>query len=65
MKNTMRVTLKAALAEIEDTPRTKWVLEWPGQLVIAGCQTYWSAHVEKGISTKTLPAYYQEMLDQV
>lgn len=65
MKNTLRVTLEASLAKIEGTERTKWVLDWPGQLVIAGCQTYWSAHVETGITTRTLPQYYQEMLDQV
>lgn len=65
MKNTLRVTLQMALGEINDKARGQWVLDWPGQLVIAGCQTYWSAHVESAITSHSLPGYYSEMLDQV
>ncbi|XP_054262356.1 dynein axonemal heavy chain 1-like [Macrosteles quadrilineatus] len=65
MRNTLCATLEKALNTIEHQERSRWVLEWPGQLVIAGCQTYWSAHVEEGIHTHTLEAYYQEMLAQL
>lgn len=65
MKNTVRMHLKLALDVIENDERTRWVLSWPGQVVIAGCQTYWTAHVENAISTQTLDDYYQLMLSQV
>ncbi|XP_075235019.1 sterile affecting ciliogenesis [Lycorma delicatula] len=64
MKNTVRMHLKLALNVIETDERVKWVLEWPGQVVIAGCQTYWTAHVENGIVTQTLNDYYNLMLSQ-
>lgn len=40
--------------------RTVWVLNWPGQVTIAGCQTYWTMEVagalEAGnIRTKLFP----------
>uniref|UniRef100_A0AAR2J4M4 Dynein, axonemal, heavy chain 1 n=1 Tax=Pygocentrus nattereri TaxID=42514 RepID=A0AAR2J4M4_PYGNA len=30
-------------------PRTKWVLSWPGQVVIAGCQTFWTMEVSEAL----------------
>ena len=36
------------------TPRPKWVLSWPGQVVIAGCQTYWSAEVTEALEKNQL-----------
>lgn len=65
MQNTIKETLKAALAKIEITPRNEWVLQWPGQVVIAISQTSWTAHVEHGIQTNTLNNYYNTMLSQV
>ena len=29
--------------------RTEWVLQWPGQVVIAGCQTYWTTEVSEAL----------------
>lgn len=41
-------------------PRTEWVLNWPGQVTIAGCQTYWTMEVAQAldagnISSKLFP----------
>lgn len=41
-------------------PRTEWVLNWPGQVTIAGCQTFWTMEVaqaleEGNISSKLFP----------
>lgn len=29
--------------------RTEWVLNWPGQVTIAGCQTYWTMEVAEAL----------------
>lgn len=29
--------------------RTEWVLNWPGQVTIAGCQTYWTMEVGQSL----------------
>ena len=47
------------------TPRTEWVLAWPGQIVIAGCQTFWTKMVEEALETKKLDDLLQVLIDQV
>ena len=46
-------------------PRTEWVLKWPGQIVIAGCQTMWTTEVSEALDKRELPILYQKMLKQV
>ncbi|KAL1763438.1 dynein heavy chain 1, axonemal, partial [Sigmodon hispidus] len=45
-------SMKASMHDIERAiraypmmPRTEWVLNWSGQVTIAGCQTYWTREV--------------------
>lgn len=47
------------------TPRTDWVLKWPGQLVIAGCQTHWTIEVSEALERSDLPGYYPTVIAQV
>ena len=47
------------------TPRTEWVLQWPGQVVIAGCQTEWTTDVSKALEEKDLPGVYEKLLGQL
>ncbi|RZC18431.1 DHC N2 and/or AAA 6 domain containing protein, partial [Asbolus verrucosus] len=61
MRNTVRTILGSSLETIDIKPRAQWVLEWPGQVVIAGSQTFWTAGVEKGIKEFCL----NEFLDNV
>lgn len=42
----VRTIFQDAFGEIYDKAREDWVLSWPGQIVIAGSQTYWTAEVE-------------------
>lgn len=35
-------------------PRTRWVLNWPGQVTIAGCQTYWTMEVAEALEASNL-----------
>lgn len=46
-------------------PREQWVLRWPGQVVIAGSQTAWTAGVEHGIEEFRIDQFFDEMLQQV
>lgn len=45
--------------------RKDWVLRWPGQIIIAGCQTYWTKMVTDAINDNQLKALYQSLLNQV
>jgi len=65
MRNTLRMIIKEALDVVEQTPREEWVYMWPGQVVLCGGQTYWTAHVEEGIRNDTLFDYYKLLLQQV
>ncbi|PSN46069.1 hypothetical protein C0J52_02287, partial [Blattella germanica] len=62
MKNTVRTTIGESLEDIEIKDRTQWVLEWPGQIVIVGSQTTWTAGVENGLANNTLEKFYNGML---
>ena len=65
MKTTIRVTMGKSLVNLTQIDRNKWVLSWPGQIVIAGSQIYWTAHVEEAIIENTLPNYIQLILGQL
>lgn len=58
----MRLTLGDSLEDMEGSDRKDWVLRWPGQIVIAGCQTFWTAGVENGIATNTLEEFFDILL---
>ena len=45
--------------------RKDWVLQWPGQIIIAGCQTYWTKMVTDAVNDNQLKALYQSLLNQV
>lgn len=45
-------------------PRTEWVLNWPGQVTIAGCQTYWTMEVAKALEASNLSSQLFPQLAQ-
>lgn len=45
-------------------PRTQWVLSWPGQVTIAGCQTYWTMEVSQALETISLSTQLFPQLTQ-
>ncbi|VDO09331.1 unnamed protein product [Rodentolepis nana] len=67
MRYSMHDVIKKALIAYMKTPRTEWVLQWPGQVVIAGCQTYWTSEVTESLnkSTDGLKSLYPLLLDQL
>ena len=35
-----------------DTQRTRWMLDWPGQVVLNGSQVHWTLETEKALADK-------------
>ena len=54
MRASLRAQLSQALEAYSEPERPEWVLSWPGQLVIAGCQSVWSANTDHAIATGAL-----------
>lgn len=65
MKESMRQIIRDSLDEYQKTDRTKWVLAWPGQIVIAGCQTYWTSQVSKALEENKLDEYHEKQLKEL
>nr|XP_023655546.1 dynein heavy chain 1, axonemal [Paramormyrops kingsleyae] len=49
MKATLRDNIERSLQDYPEKTRTEWVLHWPGQVVIAGCQTFWTTEVSRAL----------------
>lgn len=58
VQEVMILSLKDVMAEAvavyEDTPRVQWVVQWPGQVVLAGTSIYWTKDVATAIRNGTL-----------
>ena len=65
MKDSMADQLTRSVKQYTEIPRTEWVLNWPGQIVIAGCQIFWSAEVEEAIQAKNLVPFCQNLKDKL
>lgn len=53
----LRDVMKESVVAYEEHPRDKWVLEWPGQVVIAASTIYWTRDVTDAIENGTLQVY--------
>ncbi|XP_044735428.1 dynein axonemal heavy chain 1-like [Chrysoperla carnea] len=63
MQNAVRTQIQSGLKALTPkTNRSEWVLNWPGQIVIAGSQTFWTANVSQAIRVHKLPEYTKELL---
>ncbi len=67
VQQTMIVSLKDvtsdAVTAYTQEPRKKWVLDWPGQVIIAASTVYWTADVSDAIEHGTLKVLYLMRLD--
>lgn len=46
--------------------RTVWVLNWPGQVTIAGCQTYWTMEVAEALEAGNIKSnLFPQLSEQV
>ncbi|XP_075430348.1 dynein axonemal heavy chain 1 isoform X2 [Ascaphus truei] len=70
MKATLRDYIERSIRMYPQTPRTEWVLSWPGQVTIAGCQTFWTKEVSEALeaadlSTRLFPQLEAQLSDLV
>ncbi|XP_006892361.1 PREDICTED: dynein heavy chain 1, axonemal [Elephantulus edwardii] len=54
MKASVRDFIERAIKAYPTMLRSVWVLSWPGQVTIAGCQTYWTMEVAEALETGDL-----------
>eukprot|EP00898_Chlorokybus_atmophyticus_P008353 jgi/Chlat1/8519/Chrsp80S07812 len=53
MKESLRASVRDALAAYAATPREEWMLAgWPGMVVLAGSQVYWTKEVSEAIRAR-------------
>ncbi|XP_016065513.1 PREDICTED: dynein heavy chain 1, axonemal [Miniopterus natalensis] len=70
MKTSVRDIIERAIRAYPTMTRTQWVLNWPGQVTIAGCQTYWTMEVAEALEASNLsnqlfPQLAQQLSDLV
>ncbi|KAF4023972.1 hypothetical protein G4228_016077 [Cervus hanglu yarkandensis] len=70
MKASVRDIIERAIKAYPMMLRTQWVLNWPGQVTIAGCQTYWTLEVEEALeagnlSSRLFPQLARQLSDLV
>ena len=49
------------------SPRSEWVKEWPGQVILCASQVYWTREVHEAIKggPKGLIDYYERLQEQM
>lgn len=56
MVQTIRHVIEVSLGAYKTTPRTSWVQEWPGQVVLCVSQIFWTAEVHENLHKKSVTA---------
>ena len=57
-----------AVRAYPDTQRTRWMLDWPGQVVLNGSQVHWTLETEKALAEKGNQGvydYYEQIKSQL
>ncbi|XP_064605237.1 dynein axonemal heavy chain 3-like isoform X2 [Liolophura sinensis] len=57
MKLSLREVMVKAVDSYQKTKREEWVLQWPGQVVLASSQIHWTAQVTQAIQTCSLSKF--------
>ncbi|XP_064633532.1 dynein axonemal heavy chain 3-like isoform X2 [Lineus longissimus] len=66
MKLSLRETMTKATAAYPNTPRKDWVMNWPGQVVLASSSIHWTTEVTNAIqSPGGLEAYLAKSQHQI
>nr|XP_021152153.1 dynein heavy chain 1, axonemal [Columba livia] len=66
MKASVRDHIERSIGVYPETARTTWVLQWPGQVVIAGCQIFWTKEVSEALEAGDLSSrLYPQLTTQL
>ncbi|XP_067907506.1 dynein axonemal heavy chain 1 [Heterodontus francisci] len=70
MKASVKDNIERSLKTYPETLRAEWVLIWPGQVVIAGCQTFWTMEVSEALQigdleSRLFPKFGSQLSDLV
>ncbi|XP_043945444.1 dynein axonemal heavy chain 3 [Protopterus annectens] len=65
MLGSLRNVIQDGMIGYSQVPRKKWVLQWPGQVVICVSSIYWTSEVSTAITEGTLPEYLQKSNQQI
>lgn len=65
MRKSLKKVIMDAIASYSKKSRTAWVLDWPGQAVIAASQTFWTKEVTEALETGTVKEMYNKLLNQL
>ena len=60
MVTSLQEVCKQSVVAYKEDPRSQWVLEWPGQVVIAASTIYWTSQVTDAIKNGTLAVSWGE-----
>ncbi|MEQ2213412.1 Dynein heavy chain 3, axonemal, partial [Xenoophorus captivus] len=55
MLKSVRHVIHQGVIEYAEVPRKKWVLQWPGQVVICASSIFWTSEVCEAIQSNSLP----------
>lgn len=65
MRKSVKRIIEQAIQAYPNRPRTNWVLEWPGQAVLAGSQTFWTQEVTEAFSRGDIKTLLVRLLSQL
>ncbi|CAF1941259.1 unnamed protein product [Rotaria magnacalcarata] len=65
MRETLRQIIHDALEDYLERPRKLWVQYWPGQVVVAGSQTFWTRQVSQALEKKDIQRYHKQQLSEL
>ncbi|XP_062999548.1 dynein axonemal heavy chain 3 [Elgaria multicarinata webbii] len=65
MLGSIRKVIENGIGGYDEVPRNKWVLQWPGQVVICVSSIFWTKEVAEAIQEKTLPAFLEKSNKQI
>lgn len=64
MKNGVHAQVRQSFENYLGTKRTKWVLDWPAQAVIAVAQIFWTQGCEQALSSKGQVDEFSKLLER-